>query len=78
MKYYIVSDIYTMIFALFTGFIVAITDFMANKMTNKNKLRELFTLLVSVLSCIAGLSMVTQGGLYMFTLWDAYAATGLG
>ena len=46
-------------------------------MTVKSKLREWFTLLCSVLSFLAGLSMVTQGGLYMFTLWDNYAATGL-
>ena len=55
---------------------MAITDIMANKMTVKSKLREWFTLLCCFLSCIAGLSMVTQGGLYMFTLWDSYAATG--
>ena len=64
--------------ATFTsGFVVAITDFMAKQMTVKSKLREWFTLLCSVLSFLAGLSMVTQGGLYMFTLWDNYAATGL-
>ena len=67
----------TYLLYLILGFVVAITDFMAKQMTVKSKLREWFTFLVSVLSFLAGLSMVTQGGLYMFNLWDNYAATGL-
>ena len=73
----VLTDLTNEYFSLILGFVVAITDFMAKQMTVKSKLREWFTLLCSVLSFLAGLSMVTQGGLYMFTLWDNYAATGL-
>eukprot|EP00093_Oithona_nana_P000477 00477.XXX_2105_195_1 [CDS] Oithona nana genome sequencing. len=60
------------------GFVVAITDLLSEQVQIKHKYwREYVTLVTCVLSCIFGLTMVTEGGLYMFTLWDYYSATGL-
>ena len=61
----------------FSGIIVAITDFMAERMGVNKKFREYFSLVSCLLSFVFGLCMVTKGGLYMFTLWDYYSATGL-
>ena len=61
----------------FPGIIVAITDFMAERMGVNKKFREYFSLISCLLSFVFGLCMVTKGGLYMFTLWDYYSATGL-
>ena len=59
------------------GFVVAITDHLPEKIKAKSHMREWITLLTCVLSFLVGLTFVTEGGLYMFNLWDYYSATGL-
>uniref|UniRef100_A0A8C8VMC6 Transporter n=1 Tax=Pelusios castaneus TaxID=367368 RepID=A0A8C8VMC6_9SAUR len=43
----------------------------------KQKRRETLILLVSVLSYLIGLVMLTEGGMYIFQLFDYYAASGM-
>lgn len=59
------------------GFVVAITDLLSAKTSMKKGVREWITFATCLVSFLFGLSMVTEGGLYMFTLWDYYSATGL-
>lgn len=70
-------EIAVLFLSYFPGIIVAITDFMAERMGVNKKFREYFSLISCLLSFVFGLCMVTKGGLYMFTLWDYYSATGL-
>merc|ERR1712079_660618 len=51
------------------GFVVAITDLLTDKTSSKSNMREWVSLLTCSVSCLFGLTMVTEGGLYMFNLW---------
>ncbi|XP_043936062.1 sodium- and chloride-dependent GABA transporter 2-like isoform X2 [Protopterus annectens] len=55
--------------------VTAVVDLYPNVFRKGNR-RELFSLAFVVLSFFAGLSMVTEGGMYVFQLFDYYAASG--
>lgn len=58
------------------GFVTAVVDVFPKQLYRKNR-REIFIAVVSLVSFILGLSMVTNGGLYVFYLWDYYAVSGM-
>ncbi|KAL7640589.1 UNVERIFIED_CONTAM: hypothetical protein RMT77_008864 [Armadillidium vulgare] len=61
-------------FCTIEGFITAVADEWP-KYLRKNK--EVFILIVVVLSYLVGISCVTQGGVYVFELFNSYAASGI-
>uniref|UniRef100_A0A8C6TYH1 Solute carrier family 6 member 13 n=1 Tax=Neogobius melanostomus TaxID=47308 RepID=A0A8C6TYH1_9GOBI len=56
--------------------VTAIVD-MYPSVFRRKKRRELFILGISIVSFLAGLIMLTEGGLYIFQLFDYYAASGM-
>ncbi|XP_071797325.1 sodium- and chloride-dependent GABA transporter 1-like [Asterias amurensis] len=56
------------------GMVTAIVDFFPS--LHKGKRRPLFVLLLCFLMFLAGLPMTCSGGMYVFQLFDAYAASG--
>lgn len=58
------------------GFITSIVDLFPKKL-RKGYNREIFIALTCFLSYLIALTMVTNGGMYVFQLFDTYAASGV-
>ncbi|MBN3299309.1 S6A13 protein, partial [Amia calva] len=63
-------------FVCVESLVTAIMDMYPSVFRRKNR-RELFILAVAVVSYMMGLLMLTEGGMYIFQLFDYYAASGM-
>ncbi|XP_061678797.1 sodium- and chloride-dependent GABA transporter 2 isoform X1 [Syngnathoides biaculeatus] len=63
-------------FVCVESLVTAMVDMFPSTFRRKHR-RELFILAVAVLSFLLGLIMLTEGGMYIFQLFDYYAASGM-
>ncbi|XP_060936566.1 sodium- and chloride-dependent GABA transporter 2-like [Limanda limanda] len=63
-------------FVCVESLVTAIVDMYPSVFRRKNR-RELFLLVVAFISFLMGLIMLTEGGMYIFQLFDYYAASGM-
>lgn len=56
------------------GFVTALVDQFSTHLRRGHR-KEIFILIVCIFSCIVGLSMVTNGGMYVFQLFDYYSGS---
>ncbi|TMS05097.1 Sodium- and chloride-dependent GABA transporter 2 [Larimichthys crocea] len=63
-------------FVCVESLVTAMVDMYPSTFRRKNR-RELFILAVAVVSFLLGLIMLTEGGMYIFQLFDYYAASGM-
>ncbi|KAG7455860.1 hypothetical protein MATL_G00245540 [Megalops atlanticus] len=63
-------------FVCVESLVTAVVD-MFPSVFRRNNRRELFILAVAVVSYLMGLIMLTEGGMYIFQLFDYYAASGM-
>nr|XP_054756343.1 sodium- and chloride-dependent betaine transporter-like [Lytechinus pictus] len=62
-------------FVCVEGFITTVVD-LYPKTLLRGRRREIFTAVVCFVLCMLGIPMVTHGGMYIFQLFDYYAASG--
>uniref|UniRef100_A0A8C5AEW0 Transporter n=1 Tax=Gadus morhua TaxID=8049 RepID=A0A8C5AEW0_GADMO len=63
-------------FVCVESLVTSMVDMYPSTFRRKNR-RELFILLIAVISFLLGLIMLTEGGMYIFQLFDYYAASGM-
>ncbi|XP_012670425.2 solute carrier family 6 member 22, tandem duplicate 2 [Clupea harengus] len=63
-------------FVCHEALVTAISDMYPSFFRGQNK-RKILLLLISIVSFLIGLVMVTEGGLYVFQLFDYYACSGM-
>ncbi|GAB1291237.1 Sodium- and chloride-dependent GABA transporter 2 [Apodemus speciosus] len=63
-------------FVCVESLVTALVDMYPGVFRKKNR-REILILIVSVISFFIGLIMLTEGGMYVFQLFDYYAASGM-